>query len=350
MSRKNSLNGNQYTMLFRMSMSTRQAGYGGQANPSMSRSRDDRKTRDRVYFRGKPRCSICSNNQLNEGDKQVVYHKHFSSMFLRDCMGVNKSPGDYYCPTCKASHSSVQNTRRKVCLSSSMLHEFWAPKYSTTTIYEGDRSHIDYITIPGGTVRDLTNAWKIEMFQETGPMDVLLLAGLNNLIRGDKPDTILRQYDHLVQYVMYQAHKFHPELHNTCTIGTLYYPPQLCWLPSEGKPPPDFRNRIDDMIYLNHEIERLNQESKLKSPNFTVFGLRGGGKYVMDEHGSWAWRDLTHYRFGDWREKERTNMLHLNDTMRMKMGRWVGKYFEMETGNFVQPSNSQLQSGDQARD
>ena len=181
-------------------------------------------------------------------------------------------------------------------------------------------------------------------------MDVLLLAGLNNLVRGDKPDTILRQYDHLVQYVMYQAHKFHPELHNTCTIGTLYYPPQLCWLPSEGKPPPDFRNRLSDMMYLNHEIERLNQESRLKSPNFTVFGLRGGGMYVMDEHGSWSWKDLTHYRFGDWREKERTNMLHLNDSMRMKMGRWVGKFFEMETGNFIQPSNNQLQSGDQARD
>ena len=104
------------------------------------------------------------------------------------------------------------------------------------------------------------------------------------------------------------------------------------------------------MMYLNHEIERLNQETRLKSPNFTVFGLRGGCKYVMDEHGSWSWKDLTHYRFGDWREKERTNMLHLNDAMRMKMGRWVGKFFEMETGNFIQPHNNQLQSGDQARD
>ena len=70
----------------------------------------------------------------------------------------------------------------------------------------------------------------------------------------------------------------------------------------------------------------------------------------MDEHGSWSWKDLTHYRLGDWREQERSNMLHLNDSMRMKMGRWVGKLFEMETGNFIQPSNNQLQIGDQARD
>ena len=105
-------------------------------------------------------------------------------------------------------------------------------------------------------------------------MDVLLIAGLNNLVRGYSPESILRQYDHLVQYVMYQAHKYHPEHHNTCTIDTLYYPPQLCWLPSEGKPPPGFRNNLSAMQYLNHEIERLNNESRLKSPNFTVFGLR----------------------------------------------------------------------------
>ena len=215
------MNGNLFLMLFRMYSSTRQQGYGGQANPRMSRDISGGQARDRAYHRGKPKCSICSYNQHHEEDRQVVYHRHFSSMFVRDCMEVNKSPSDYFCPSCKASHSSVQTTRRKVCLSSSMLHEFWAPKHNTTTIYEGDKSHIDYITIPGGTVRDLTNAWKTELFQDTGPMDVLLLAGLNNLIRGDKPDTILRQYDHLVQYVMYQAHKFHPELHNTCTIGTL---------------------------------------------------------------------------------------------------------------------------------
>ena len=339
MSRKSLMNGNQFTMLFRMNMCTKQPGYGGQAYPRMSRDASGGQAKVRRYHRGKPLCSICSNNQLKDEEKEVVYHKHFSSMFLRDCMGVNKSPSDYYCPSCKSTHSSAQLTRRKVCLSDSMLHEFWAPKYSTTTIYEGDKAHIDYITIPGGTVTDLINAWKIELFQETGPMDVLLIAGLNNLVRGYSPESILRQYDHLVQYVMYQAHKFHPEQHNTCTIGTLYYPPQLCWLPSEGKPPPGFRNNLSAMQYLNHEIERLNYESRLKSPNFTVFGLRGGGKYTMDVHGSWAWKDLTHYRFGDWREQERCNMLHLNDSTRMKMGRWVGKFFKMETGNFIQPGN-----------
>ena len=158
-------------------------------------------------------------------------------------------------------------------------------------------------------------------------MDVILIAGLNNLIKGYTPDEMLREYDHLVQFVHYQAHKYHSELHNTCTIGTLYYPPQLCWLPGKGNCPPGFKNKLADMQYLNSEIERLNQESKLKSPNFPVFGVRGGGKYVMNEQGTWEWKDTTHHRYNDWREKEAGSMLHLNDHMRMKMGRRVGKFF-----------------------
>ena len=50
-------------------------------------------------------------------------------------------------------------------------------------------------------------------------MDVILITGLNNLLRGYKSDDMLGEYDHLVRFVMYQAHRHHHELHNT---GTLY--------------------------------------------------------------------------------------------------------------------------------
>ena len=285
----------------------------------------------------KSKCSICSQNQRHEREKRDVFHKHFSSKYAWECI-ADETKEEYFCPTCKSVHSSKETTRRKVCLSSSILHEFWAPRdHRSSSVYEGDRSHVDYITIPGGKISDLTNAWKVEYFQDSRPMDVILIAGLNNLIKGYSPEEMLREYDHLVQFVHYQAHKFHPELHNTCTIGTLYYPPQLCWLPGKGECPPGFKNHLAAMQYLNTEIERLNQESHLKSPNFPVFGVRAGGKHVKDVHGNQVWEDTTHHRYNDWREQEVGNMLHLSDKMRMKMGRWVGKYFEMETGNFIQP-------------
>ena len=64
-------------------------------------------------------------------------------------------------------------------------------------------------------------------------MDVTLIALMNNIMKGYKPDDKLK--DHLVRFVMYQALKYHPELHNACTIGNLYYSSQLCWFLAKGK-------------------------------------------------------------------------------------------------------------------
>ena len=279
------------------------------------------------------KCSICSYNQIQEHEKRAIYHKyHYSSKYTRECSGVENSPGEYFCPPCKAIHSSISSlSRLKICVSASALHEFWAPR-GANVIYEGDKNHIEYITIPGAKIIDLVEAWKIEYFQERRPMDVLVVAGLNNLVQGYKPDSLLRDYDYMVQTVMHQAKKFHPEVLNTCAIATLYYPPQLCWFPDQGMCPPGYVNHLDDMWYLNHEIERLNLESGLKVPNFTTFGLRVENKSTKDKYGQvWA-RHTTRHRYEHWREPDPSDMLHLNDSKRIKMGRQVNRYFEFETG------------------
>ena len=157
-----------------------------------------------------------SGGQASAGS--IYHNRHYSSKYTRECSGVENVPGDYFCPPCKAVHSSTKQNRIKICVASSLLHEFWAPRESNV-IYEGDKSHIDYITIPGAKVIDLIDAWKIDYFQESRPMDVLLVAGLNNLAKGYKPDSVLRDYDYMVQSVMYQASKFHPETPNTCAIA-----------------------------------------------------------------------------------------------------------------------------------
>ena len=230
------------------------------------------------------RCDICSYNQLLGQEKRVIKHKHFSSKAVRECQGVEKQSGDYFCPTCKRVHTSLQTGRLKICLSSSTLHEFWAPR-GGAVIYEGDAQHIDYITIPGAKIIDLVEAWKIEYFQERRGMDVFLIGGLNNIVKGYKPESIMRDYDHMVQVVKYQAEKFHPTIPNTCSIATLFYPPQLCWFPDQGKVPPGFINHLEDMRWINGEVERLNFESDIKVPNFTTFGLRVGNHTTKDKYG-----------------------------------------------------------------
>ena len=99
-------------------------GSGGQAS-AWKTPRQSRKSHQSSHL---PKCVICSQNQLKVRDKRDMFHKHFSSKYARECIGVDQAPGDYFCVTCKAIHSSIQNTRLKICLSTSMLHEFWAPR------------------------------------------------------------------------------------------------------------------------------------------------------------------------------------------------------------------------------
>ena len=146
------------------------------------------------------KCKICSHNQLSEDVRRSVYHRHFSSKLSRELGTDNDSDQEYFCPTCKKCHPSITQPRLKICLSSSILHEFWEPRDSSV-VYDGDSYHIDYLTIPGARIMDLVEAWKIEYFQETRPMDVFILAGLNNLVKGDYVDSMLRDYDYLVQSV-----------------------------------------------------------------------------------------------------------------------------------------------------
>ena len=275
------------------------------------------------------RCELCSFKQLGGQKKKDVYHKHFSSKNVRELQGVEGIQGDHFCPTCKNTHSSVQ-PRLKICLSDSTLHEFWAPR-GAAVIYEGDQYHTDYITIPGGSIIDLIEAWKIDYLSETRGMDVFLVGGLNNIKNGDKPETIMRDYDHLVQMVHYQANKHHVHVHNTCAIGTLFYPPQLCWFDDQGVCPPHFENHLADMQWINGEIERLNFESGIKVPNFTTFGLRVKNSSTKDRYSNiWVNHTTTH-RYEHWREPSYRKMLHLNDEKRMKLGRQVGRYFWHET-------------------
>ena len=277
-------------------------------------------------------CSLCSYKQLDPLDRKRVVHKHFSSKFCRECAG---SGPYYFCPTCKSVHTkrvSDITSRLKIVISSSTMHEFWAPR-EASAIYEGDSKHTEYVTIPGAQVLELMEAWKIDYFRERRGMDLLVVAGLNNIKDGQSPESLMRDLDHFVQTVKFQSKTRHPDTPNTCAIATMFYPPQLCWLPDTGPCPSDFVNHYEDMKWINAQIEKLNGESNLKVPNFTTFGVRVSNKSSKNKFGEIRVRHTTTHRWENWRENDPRGMLHLSDSYRMKMGRWVGRYFLHETSN-----------------
>ena len=271
------------------------------------------------------KCSICSQKEVMgvmEYTTRKVRHHHFSSRFLRECVEVEHTGAPYFCPTCMIKHASESagsKKRLKICISDSTLHKFWLPQQGSA-LYAGDALHIDWLTIPEGKISDLITAWEIEYLQETRPMDVLFVGGLNNIIRGHTGPSILRALTHFMDLVRWQGEQYHPEFPNTCGIGTLLYPPKLCWLEDAGASPPSFFNNFRNIKWLNRKIEDLNTAYGMKVPNFPTFGVRKLTKFG---------KETTRHRREHWAE----DGIHLVDKLRVKMGKQVAKYFMYSTEN-----------------
>lgn len=292
--------------------------------PRSNESNDNVATSNRTTRRSSsrgPKCLICSGKGVIGYVTRNVYHRHFSSKFMRECIDVEGKGRLHFCPTCKVDHKSEladSKKRLKICLSSSTLHEFWEPSDSSLQ-YEGDSTHIDWVTMSGARISQLTAAWELQYLNETRPMDVLVVGGLDNIIRGQTGPSIVKALEHLVDLIVWQG-RSHPEEPNTCAIATLPYPPRICWLKENEEAPTNFDNQLRNIKWLNRKIEEINLKSGVKVPKFHSFGVR-----KMTRFG----KQTTKHRPEHWRE----DGMELSDDQRIKLGRQVGRFFLHETAN-----------------
>lgn len=203
-----------------------------------------------------------------------------------------------------------------------MLHKFWETD-NESLVYEGDSTHIDWSTIKGARINQLTAAWEVMYLEESRPMDVFFMGGIEDIIRGRMGPSIIKALKYFVELVEWQGRK-HPEEPNTCAISTLYYPPKLCWLEDDKLMPSTFDNQLRNIRWLNQKIEELNAKSGIKVPKVPCFGVR-----KLTRHG----RSTTRHRMEHWKEESRDEKLHLTDDQRMKLGRQVIRHLLHNTGN-----------------
>ena len=264
---------------------------------------------------------------------RAVRHSHFSSKFMMS-MSMDSS-GMSFCSSCKKLHSKNPTERIKLCLTDSTLHRFFVPpeKDGQQLQYEGDKEHVDYVSIPGGKVEDLLHAFRVEYENETRAIDVLVVAGLNNILRGDKVEELVTKFDRLRRHVMWQAEHHHPDTQNTFAVATLLYAPQLCWLPDDGPlPSPTYKNRLEEMKWLTTTLLNYNEHNGVPSvPHVHKFGIRIDNRSSRDIYGNVEVRHRTCHKWEQWREDARDRMLHLDDQRRLALGRAVNKYFVHNT-------------------
>ena len=274
-------------------------------------------------------CNICSFQQRRPKDRVPVYHRHFSSLKLREMTGAEIKDDPYLCPSCKSLHTPYPGERIKIVVSDSTLHEFFAatPPHGHPQ-YPGDRLHVDYITIPGSDINTLKNAFRTEYVEKFHgfPYDVCLVAGYNDLVREHSREQIKSDLREFSSLVIEAQSGLTP---NTFAVSTLMYPPQLAWFPDNGEfPYPGYINQKEKIDWINHEIHVLNVSNQVRNyPGFHTYGVRKDTRKRYDIYGQLHQRVVRYHRWEHWRESERGRMLHLRNDRRYKMGQALVNYF-----------------------
>ena len=271
-----------------------------------------------------PLCNICSYRQATRDKAGPVYHLHSSAKEVRLMQGMEYSTSRnpaYFCPTCMTTHPTYLDYGLNVCLSDSQLHNFHHPRDQGVEC-PPDSVHIDWVTISGGTIADLTHAFTVDYKKQHRPMRILVAAGLNDILRGATRDTVVGRFIQLKETIDAQ-NAYHPHARNELVIATILNPPKLVWLAGNGSDPPGFKNHLQDLKELNNWIKFYNRENgRICTPAFHIFGVR-------------TVKGVQAHQLNQWRQSEPvTDMVHLNDRFRIRMGQAVVRHFRGEQVRF----------------
>ena len=311
-----------------------QQGTSDQQAAAVSRQHGAQQQGLHQHHQGPGRCNICSYAQLSPESKVPVYHRHFSSLNLRNINGSEVTNTPYLCPSCRTSHVPYPKLRTKLVISDSSLHCFFdhPPVGPIGRKYKGDILHTDYLTIPGASIHTLTNAFRIEYVdtKHGRPLDVCVVAGYNDLVRNYDKEYIRHRLQKLSDMVL-AAKVGHVE--NTIAISTLMYPPQLAWFADNGAVPyPGYINQKEKIDWLNVEINQENRRNNVPEfPGFHTYGVRTATRKSFDLYGQEHHRVRKSHRWEHWREADPANMLHLRNDRRLKMGIALNNYFIYNT-------------------
>ena len=273
------------------------------------------------------KCTICSFKQPPGRDKVPIYHRHSSSRQARVLQGAENSTRirSYLCPSCQIRHPTYMDYGLDICLSGSTMHDFHQPR-DPQVVCPPDSSHVDWLTIPGASVEDLLFAWQVEYGHETRPMRVLLVAGLNNLVKGGDFESLTYQFKRFQVNVRHQERN-HLGKNNSFAIAPLLPAPKLVWFPDNGPTSSAYVNRRDEVTKINEWIKAFNMKNGIRQvPAFDHMGTRACKKKV----GKQMVEFKTH-RWNLWRASEGyEDKLHLVDKERVRMGQYILKFFQAE--------------------
>ena len=158
-------------------------------------------------------------------------------------------------------------------------------------------------------------------------MDIFIVAGYNDLVKNHDRELIFDTIKKFGDYVR-QLPNEEDNSANTVTVGTLLYPPQLAWFVDDSPKPDHYINQKDKIDWLNGKIDRLNIEHGMVDYlGVHKHGIRVATRKWQDHHGQLQRKHIKQHRWEQWREKVRSNMLHLTNDRRFVLGKAVNEFF-----------------------
>ena len=279
----------------------------------------DSETRENKY-----RDKICTTTS--------IYHHHFSSwntrrMFLD--MKVKDEARTYMCPICHVPELVVvpASETRRIVLSSSTMYGIWNQQMPADIV------HFDIDSIVGGKVADMKRALLKNYLHMPNKVEVLVIAGLNNIGVGHKSDEIIRDMREIREVVKEHSDRWGHVPPSYVTFCTVPYAPKFCSLqvppnPPEPEiaawvPPKNFRNKFVEMKSLNDKIISLNNEIGLTGVRLDYQGIKrfksGKVQHIFDtKPGSTP----------VWREGEVFKKLHFVMEKKLKIASHISTCFK----------------------
>ena len=239
---------------------SRRPSSGQRAETAASEVQEERKECNEKIARKERPCDMCSDSVTKK------YHRHYSTAsFRRSFWRFQKGEGTYVCPICKDLESVTvpANETRRVVVADSTMYGIWGEGEAST-------EHFDIDTIVDGTVQEMMRAL-VRNYLEDQPnrVEILVIAGISNIAAGENVEDIINDMKVLKRVVDDHSKQLGHSPPSYVSFCTVLLPPKFCSLnvpPSkpnepdiaEWVPPPNFRNKYDELDKLNNMILKMN--------------------------------------------------------------------------------------------
>ena len=282
-------------------------------------------------------CTMCSDVGVNH----TFRHTHFSSTAIRR-MASKSSNTDktYMCPVCKALEPvtiPAADTRR-VVLADSIMYGIWDHM-------KPSKYHFDIDSIVGGRVKDMTRALKKNYLHLPNRLEIIVVAGINNIGAGHKAEQIFEDIKELKAVLREHSERWLHTPPSYAAFCTVMYAPKFCSLhvpPSPPEPwvaawtpPANFQNRADEVKKLNDMIVQMQRAEKVEIVRLDYMGIK------RFKSGT------TQHKFDNkegatpiWREQEIFRKLHFTRENKLKIMEHINKCFQCNSEKSASASQS----------